>query len=638
MMNASTEKLPHALHERIHYRPDIDGLRAIAVFIVIFYHYSVWPWTGGFVGVDVFFVISGYLISSIIYPEILSQRFSILDFYARRIRRIFPALGAMLLFATIASVLILFPIDLDKFAKSLFATALFSSNFEFWREANYFDTSALSKPLLHTWSLAVEEQFYLFFPPLLLVIRWARRSELTAPILAALGAVSLAISVVILSSSPTAAFYLLPARAWEPLLGACLLAFDLKAPSSLLANACAVIGMLAIGWAALEYTKATPFPGLSAILPCGGTALLIFAGSNKSSLVNSFLSTRPLVVGGLISYSLYLWHWPLLVFATYVSSNNVAGVSKALLITVSVLLAYASWRFVERPFRGRSAILSRRELFRAAALSTIGAILLSIIFVLTSGWPGRYPKSIQTILTAASDFHEPTNCEEEEHLRVCRVGTNSSKEPFVLFWGDSITNSMLPAITAAINGTRKSAYYFELDGCPPLIDIGTSNARNCIEFNKNVLRFAVHSKVQTVVLIARWALSAEGTRYGDEPGNFVRLLDARNQNQAAGNHQLFEVGLTRTVSELIRARKHVVLIDSIPEIGRPVPSLLAMERLTGTPENTGPTILEYETRQRFVRHTMNALRARFGGNGARACLTTLQCDMLAGAARPASLF
>jgi len=607
-----SEKTPQALHERIHYRPDIDGLRAIAVFIVIFYHYGVWPWTGGFVGVDVFFVISGYLISSIIYPEVIGRRFSILDFYARRIRRIFPALGATLLFAAIAGAIILFPEDLIKFGESLFATALFSSNFEFWREANYFDSSAISKPLLHTWSLAVEEQFYLFFPPLLLAIRWLRRVESAAPILATLGAVSLAIAVVVLRTSPTAAFYLLPARAWEPLLGAFLLTSDLKPPNALLANLCAVMGMIAIGWAALDFTRSTPFPGLSAILPCGGTALLIFAGSNRSSLVNAILSARPLVVGGLISYSLYLWHWPLLVFATYASSNGITDLSKALLIAASVVLAYASWRFVERPFRGRSAILSRRELFYAAAISTLGVVALGAILVLTRGLPGRYPKPVQVILAAASDYHEPTNCEQKGQFKICRVGPTSVKEPDILFWGDSIANSMLPAIASALDRTRQSAYYFELNGCPPLLDINRPSTPDCREFNSNVLRFAVRSKVHTVVLIARWALDAEGTHYGDEPGEFVSLQDARNQDPTANNHQLFLLGLTRTVSTLIDARKRIVLMGSIPEIGRAVPSLLAKEHLLGGVRFSGPTVAEFEDRQRFVRHTMNALHAQFG--------------------------
>ncbi len=297
----------------LHYRPDVDGLRAVAVLAVLAFHAGGFPTPGGFVGVDVFFVISGYLISSLIMKQIAAGTFSITSFYERRIRRILPALTVMLAFTCVLAYLYLLPTELKNFADSLLAANFSASNFYFWQHSDYF-VSPLSNPLLHTWSLAVEEQFYIVFPLLLYVLYrwWPGRVKIVVAVLAAL---SLAVSGYGAYHDSVTTFYMLPTRAWELLIGT-LLAMKLlpELRTSIGRNLASITGILLIGCAILLFTKATPFPGLAALPPCVGAALIIWSGESGMSVVNSALSLRPVVFIGLISYSLYLFHWPIIVF------------------------------------------------------------------------------------------------------------------------------------------------------------------------------------------------------------------------------------------------------------------------------------------------------------------------------------
>src|SRR5271170_3095038 len=303
---------------RPRYRPEIDGLRALAILPVLLFHYRVSPFRGGFVGVDVFFVISGYLITQLIEAERREGRFSIARFYERRVRRIFPALFVMLTAATIAAAFILFPVDLVRYANSLLATAGFAANFEFWREAGYFDVAAAEKPLLHLWSIAVEEQFYLVFPALLLLFQ-SRRVAITLAIFV----LSFAFAVWGVIHAPSAAFYLLPGRAWELMLGALLALHAVPfIERRWIREALAVTGIALIAIAVFGYSKDTPFPGAAALLPCLGAALVIYSSVPGITSASAVLSLPPLVFVGRISYSLYLWHWPLYVFARYFSFRD----------------------------------------------------------------------------------------------------------------------------------------------------------------------------------------------------------------------------------------------------------------------------------------------------------------------------
>ena len=306
------------------YRADIDGLRALAVLPVLFFHFHIKLFSGGFVGVDIFFVISGYLITQIIFADLKRDRFSIVTFYERRIRRIFPALLTVLAVTTLVAFTVLLPAEVEDYGKSLMAATISFSNVYFWSESGYFDAPASLKPLLHTWSLGVEEQFYLLFP---LLMAWLYRNHrrylphvLIVAALASFGA-----AVYVMQTNPSSAFYLPHLRAWELMIGA-MLAIGMFPPllKSWQRELAASVGFALIVFAVLTYTAATPFPGLNAVAPCVGAALILAAGQHGTTVVGRVLSLKPIVWVGLISYSLYLWHWPVMSFRIPTPSSSVA--------------------------------------------------------------------------------------------------------------------------------------------------------------------------------------------------------------------------------------------------------------------------------------------------------------------------
>ncbi len=387
------------------YRPDIDGLRAVAILSVLTFH--LWPWrvSGGFVGVDVFFVISGYLISAILFSEVATGRFSVLGFYDRRIRRIFPALFVMLIVVSAVIGLFLLPNEFVDYAKSVIAATTSSSNFYFWRHSGYFD-APMSKPLLHTWSLAVEEQFYLLFPLFLLITRRLFPQRLKQVVVLLFSA-SLAASVVILHYNPTTAFYMPYTRAWELLLGTVIsLGFFPRLQPVWLRNAATLSGIAMIAFSALRFNPETPFPGLAAVLPCAGSALIIGAGESGSTLVAKALSWRPMVFIGIISYSLYLWHWPVIILNDLGLSVNFSDVvpktwafvllmqrgSRTVEFLICFVLAILSWRFVERPFRNRPRRIERMPLFALSAAVMVVLLLCSATVIYAGGFPARFPR------------------------------------------------------------------------------------------------------------------------------------------------------------------------------------------------------------------------------------------------------
>ena len=334
------------------YRADIDGLRACAVLPVVLFHMGVPAITGGFVGVDVFFVISGYVISRQLLEALDSGTFSLLNFYERRVRRIFPALLFIVALTTVFAWLLLLPPQMLDFSDSLLASASFISNFFFWRQSGYFDIASAFRPLLHLWSLAVEEQFYILMPVAIYVTyalgsRW--RFVFWAGFLASLG-----LSVALTNTAPSANFFLLPSRAWELLLGALLVLTPPPAPNRTIAEICGAIGVLLLLYSIFYFDENTPFPGAHALYPCVAAALLIYSGSSRSPFFNRLISIKPLVFFGLISFSLYLVHWPLIVLSRYYLLRSPQGYEVVLLMAGSVALAFFSYRFVELPFRRRN--------------------------------------------------------------------------------------------------------------------------------------------------------------------------------------------------------------------------------------------------------------------------------------------
>ena len=369
------------------YRREIDGLRTLAVLPVVFFHAGFQLFSGGYVGVDVFFVISGYLITSIIAAELQAGNFSLLGFYDRRARRILPALVVVVLACLPFAWFWLLPSDLKEFSEGVVSVFTFSSNILFWRTSGYFDTDSELKPLLHTWSLAVEEQYYVFFP-LLLAWLWRFGQRLTLLALGVLACVSLALGQWGSTNDPSAAFYLLPTRGWELLFGAgaaLLLARGTMAQVGQLARELgSALGLLLIAGSIFLYKKDTPFPGVYALAPTAGAALIILLATPQT-LVGRILGSRLAVGIGLVSYSTYLWHQPLLAFARHRGHAEPGSVLMAGLAVLSVLLGYLSWRFVERPFRNRRQF-SRAQIFQLGAGASALFIGLGVAGVLTTGF------------------------------------------------------------------------------------------------------------------------------------------------------------------------------------------------------------------------------------------------------------
>ncbi|MEL0237926.1 MAG: acyltransferase, partial [Gammaproteobacteria bacterium] len=363
------------------YRSEIDGLRALAVLPVIFFHSKFSLFQGGFVGVDIFFVISGFLITKIILTEVFQSSFSLLNFYERRARRILPALFTVLIFTTMGAWLLLPPLDFKDYGQSLFFVSFFASNIFFWIESGYFGAGIDFKPLLHTWSLGVEEQFYIFFP-VMVVLLFMINKKLLFPSILIIFLVSLIISQIYSGdqnhlSTREAAFFLLPSRAWELMIGSLL--FFIKRDHNIfkkrkLDNFFSATGLILIIYSILFFSEETPFPSTYTLLPTLGAALIILFASQQT-FAYKILSLRPMIFIGLISYSAYLWHQPILSLSRYYFVGELGVGYIFMSITFIFLFAYLSWRYIEKPFRDKSKV-SRKSIL---TFSIIGLLFFSII-------------------------------------------------------------------------------------------------------------------------------------------------------------------------------------------------------------------------------------------------------------------
>lgn len=371
------------------YRPEIDGLRALAVLPVVLFHAGIAGFSGGFVGVDVFFVISGYLICSIILHEQDKGSFTLAGFYERRARRILPALMLICLLSLVAAWFLLLPHELVDFGKSMAAVGGFASNILFWQQSNYFAPTSEFIPLLHTWSLAIEEQFYLFFPVLMILMAsWFKRSKVL--LFLALAIVSLLLSEWSSQAYPEANFFLLHTRAWELFAGV-LCAFYLYhgfLSPNLLRQLGALLGLALLGVSVFGFDNSIPFPGINALIPVGATVLLITM-AQQDTLVGKLLGVKPLVAIGLISYSAYLWHQPLFVFARMLVIDEMSVALLLGLSTLSFALAWLSWRWIEQPFRNRQW-LSQKTVLYLAGFSLLLLVGIGLSLVYADGVPGRF--------------------------------------------------------------------------------------------------------------------------------------------------------------------------------------------------------------------------------------------------------
>ncbi|SKA92288.1 Peptidoglycan/LPS O-acetylase OafA/YrhL, contains acyltransferase and SGNH-hydrolase domains [Prosthecobacter debontii] len=448
------------------YRPDIDGLRGVAVMMVVLFH-ADFGFNGGYTGVDLFFVISGYLITGLLFKELDRGGIDLVSFWERRLRRIAPALLVMLLVTVGAGYFLLMPDAFSSLGESVIAQALFCANLYFWKDSGYFSSASEEKPLLHLWSLAVEEQFYVILPIVLILGHaWLKRRRGMSTTrrtlvrgLAWLWGVSFVASVVCVYRDANTAFYWLPPRAWELLTGSVLAGL----PQTWLPRTKRIrhwIGSLSfvmIFVAGLAYEDETPFPGLAALLPCLGAAGLIWAhapGENVPQGDRSWtwrlFTWRPLVGIGLISYSLYLWHWPLLALAHYlnVSKEGLAVGVRAALVVAAMLLAWASWKWVETPFRKKGLITSRRMVFGLGLGSIMTSLMIGVWLVRGQGLPERIPESALNYARGRDDRDLTaswTGLEAAQKGEFPQFGAEGRPVRLML-WGDSHARSLMPVL------------------------------------------------------------------------------------------------------------------------------------------------------------------------------------------------
>ncbi len=602
----------------INYRPDIDGLRTLAVLPVVLFHSNPAWAPGGYVGVDIFFVISGYLITRIIQGDIEKQRFSIINFYERRARRILPALFLILAFCIVVGWLWFMPADFDTMAKSAIATVGFLSNIRFMMSfGNYFAGSTEVEPLLHTWSLAVEEQFYIVFP----LLMWAvarflpgnKRFNATA-IIAGISFLSLAYAIWLLPHDSVRAFYLPFTRAWELGLGALIAVRAVpRLTSTPSRQAVAAIGLALIVMPILMYVPETPFPGLAAVPPVLGTALIIWAGEAGGSIVATALALRPMVWIGRLSYSLYLWHWPILVFVRYRFATELWPIWWPLpLIVAMIAISYLTYRFIENPFRARDGV-TRKGIFGGAVAGSATFALIAGLIVWQHGVYQRFEPSVVRVAKGVMDVdRSPGKCSKDlaTGQRLCVLGAPGVTPDFFI-WGDSHARTAAVGIDVAAKAAGRAGYLWTRSACVPFLEISRPKKRNCPKQNAQAQRILLaHREIKDVILVSRWAFYFHGSGSTSDEETDVPLRDWSHAGAREPNALVFRRGLTRTVNFLRANGRHVLVLQDVPEIGWIVPQYEGVKAAFGTPTPQRPTLADYQSRNGAVNDMLQQMAAR----------------------------
>jgi peptidoglycan/LPS O-acetylase OafA/YrhL len=567
------------------YRPDVDGLRAVAIALVLLYHGKL-GFSGGYVGVDVFFVISGYLITGLILKEQQAGDFRLANFWVRRIRRIIPAATVVVATTLAVGWVLMLPQDYTALAESAIAQQLMLSNVYFWRNLGYFHGGAELKPLLHTWSLAVEEQFYLVFPFLLVILAHVSRRARIATLLGTT-ALSLVLSEWGVRNIPGSTFFLLPTRAWELLLGS-LICFAPR-PSALKSWQAETISWVAVGTmlgAAWRYNSGTHFPGLAAVGPCLAAGLLIYVNSARLSTVGRLLAAKPVVVVGLMSYSLYLWHWPVLAFTRYFACKELPLGTSLAALGCSFILAYLSWRFVETPWRRPRPGQRRRIVYAAAVCSGIAISCVAAIVVTSAGAPARFN---ETVLHIADTRDMPriylTTQSAAQEGRLPTIGfTGDGRQPQFLLWGDSHLESISILCDALANEFGVTGALAMHPGTPPLLDAWTiKNKDEVIGFNRSIRSYVRRHDIAEVVLVSRWSVYIDESP--ENRGNLI--VDAEYDLRSGSAVETLRRSLRRTLASFQEDGVRVWIMKQVPTQDFDVTRRLQLCEYFGLPLPTG---------------------------------------------------
>ncbi len=607
------------------YRAEVDGLRALAVIPVILFHAGFSLFSGGFVGVDVFFVISGYLITSILIKELDAGTFSIINFYERRARRILPALFLVILASLPFAWMWLTPIDMKDFAQSLIGVATFSSNILFFLESGYFDTSAELKPLLHTWSLAVEEQYYIFFP-LMLMAAWQFGRRWVLAMLIAVFIASFAYGQWAAYHRPSAAFYLLPPRGWELLIGAFIAIYLQKRdhlPSFQLNQILSLTGVGLILYATFSFDKNTPFPTFYTLAPTLGAGLIIF-NAVKGTIVNRILSHKLLVGIGLISYSAYLWHQPIFALTRHRMLNEPSPWLLGLLGLFSLILAYFSWKYVEAPFRHKQRF-NRKNIFVMSAIGLVTMAAIGVFGHLKEGNLYRYDAETTKALSfnSAEVPEKLYYCQREGNQYTpldasCILGSESNIK------GALVGDSHGYAISFALNelATEKNIGFYQMtfNGCPNIGSIYRQDFgadEKCADFNQEVAQhIAATPSIEYVIMVSRWTRMLSDRGFDNGEGGVEHndhLIDiitngVRENNPESVRIKKLQQKLENTIQHYLDAGKKVILVYPIPEVGWATPKFIAHQKLFGGGSQKNSTSYErFKERNKISFDTLNAI-------------------------------
>jgi len=563
----------------LRYRPEIDGLRAIALISVVLFHAGFGTFSGGFIGVDIFFVISGYLITLIILTEKKSGKFSLKIFYERRARRILPALIFIIILCIPTAYFFLLPKDFRNFSQSLVSISFFSSNILFWQESNYFDIASELKPLLHTWSLSIEAQFYIIFSLLILFI-WRLKKIYILSILILLAITSLLLSQLGSYYEPKANFFLLPTRWWELSFGI-FIAFYLfrkkKITSHIKNEFLGILGLALILYSIFTYSKNTPTPSIYTLVPIIGTSLIILF-SNPKTIVGKILSNKFLVSIGLISYSAYLWHYPIFVFARHMNFEDLTILEYTLLTLISLILAYFSFKFIETPFRKKNFI-TQKKVFIFSIIFSVFTFLIGfmghykiinkqdIIF----GWLNK--KNVPEIFKGIK--LNGTNCSSRDPLNACLLGDLNAPLRIVIS-GDSHARALTEIANIESYNYNYNLIDLTASGCPFLINlnlyINNVEHKNCNKkYQEKRMDLLKKIKPSIVILHSRFAHYTGRGGFNNSIGG-VEFSDyyymARKKGETLEERDKhFLKSFEETVHEIKKAGHKVIIIGNIPPTG-----------------------------------------------------------------------